>query len=328
MKIASKQALLKVLGLSLLVGSAALAEPLPAGSANASGPVIDQEIVELEDGALLPAAKFDKYDTRTLGRAIVQRMHLREQVDETQPATPYPILSKSSIVIFFPPKVAGPIIEKGFLNQHQCQSSCGMFNPAMRANVEVGLSRLKFEETYVPDAATPANKLRPKYAYMNFHEQVPFNTKAPYNYYGGAAAVLKEEVKQRSTWTVGDSLNNSGFTADLSAILKSLDSIKAFQATFFSSGISKHNISSTYYAEAQIWGELDLRDVQHFLVRDGALDTELSATGLPIYDMVVERIADNLTYENEVVKAGAQRYAGDPVRIEAYEKDLQGSKRQ
>ncbi|MBM3465615.1 MAG: hypothetical protein FJX76_26290, partial [Armatimonadetes bacterium] len=105
-------------------------------------------------------------------------------------------------------------------------------------------------------------KLLPKYAWCVVPERpsaagFPESTDYPL-IYGGVMAVLRQDVQQRSSWSYGDSL----------ALYP--DGSPRFRAhTFQENALRKDMVASTHFLEAQVWGELTLEDVDHFVVTPG-----------------------------------------------------------
>lgn len=116
--------------------------------------------------------------------------------------------------------------------------------------------------------SNPYHFLRPKYAFLDLTRRVSSYHRPTFIYgeYGNVIFVLKDRVKRRSTWTRQDSFNSPG---------------KAF--TFYD---SPEIWKVSGYAEAQIWGEVDLRDISEIWVRESVPDLvvdSLIGVGLPLY---------------------------------------------
>jgi hypothetical protein len=131
------------------------------------------------------------------------------------------------------------------------------------------------------------------------------------NQYGKIIVVFKPEVALRTTYSSRDT-----FTFDPYVGLSELHGNSGALA----SGTLKVSSSGrTPFIEAQVWGELDLRDVREFLVpKDLPADSlaKLRAFGLPIYSY--EPRIEGIVRAKRIEKL----FEGDPQKITNYAKSL------
>jgi hypothetical protein len=142
---------------------------------------------------------------------------------------------------------------------YQTGHSAGMEDTQKRFQVESDLTGIKTEVAYNVSGNFLENEyinpIRPKYAF--FGDKNASGRLIPaYSDYGDVIAVLKNEVKKRSTWTQGDSLN-------LKYYFKK--NINEFVHTFYDNTANNLVRFGNYY-ETQIWGPVTLNDVDHLLV--------------------------------------------------------------
>jgi hypothetical protein len=301
--------------------------------------IIDPSFVRAEASKLGNAEEWlKKYDSRTLGEMIVQRLHTRVEYGVNCPeCIPYNKYEDSQVVLQFHSKDLPIIVEKGFLNFHQTGKSGGGKDTTSRVlseseiiGYEIG-NIVESEGDGFSDG--PGAKVRPgdaseailpKYAYVELTSDVKFENSKAYSAYGDVFAVLKSEVKRRTTWTIDDSVEAKDrhlFTGQ----------------TFFGDQLPAANREKARYLEAQVWGELDLRDVSHFLVKKGSTQNleELKKTGIPIYELRVETLgrysaptySGSNPYSRQVHRKERLLYSGDPAKLSEYRKSLVHSRR-
>lgn len=113
------------------------------------------------------------------------------------------------------------LLDGRFKNQFETGTSGGALSPDTRKTVENAI----FD--YEPNVSVSR---RPIYGYMTNHSDISykagdirdsFSTTNPYvSHYGEIKVILKDSVKNRTTFTVGDSLDNSIFAHNLGAVTK------------------------------------------------------------------------------------------------------------
>jgi hypothetical protein len=233
------------------------------------------EIMGLKNGEVIPPEVYKKYPNKLIATTIVARKHDANENNANDPSSPYNFRNNSVIQMAFSEQYIDEIQKRCFLNQHQVQHSGGNFDPNRRAENEDGIAKIKLESSYTYNADNPANKVRPKFAGFAFKDAVPnahdhLNTLANY---GNVIAVFKDSVKDRTTFSPRNSLGypNDTYTLD------------------FRPKDWKPNENGNYYWEAQIWGELCLKDVDHFIVDCSGHGvtpqgmSKLKDTKLPVY---------------------------------------------
>lgn len=252
-------------------------------------------------------------DTRTIGESLANHVYAANDQVPAYNEIKYDFIKDSELLIIFRSEHLKSIIQSGFLNIHDTMvSSLGypLFLeelPEHRAKHEDALIQLKIEHHYKLKAGNPNNKIRPKYALLQLTASVEvgkwLTTGAMY---GDLIAVLKPETKRRATWTIADSLANK--------ILR--------PRSFYRKSIEAQSLQKNKnYLEAQIWGEVDIKDISHFLVNPQVLNTStfelLKSTGLPIYDYYqVEEHSRTIFKKNRLL------YKGDIFKIVRLQEQL------
>lgn len=157
-------------------------------------------------------------------------------------------ITKGEIVISFSDSIIESLLKtKNYFNAHQLKNL---------NKDDTYVSRIKSENALIEidlNCKTDQEfRLRPKYAYF-IPSLDDTNLKTTIsNEYGNVFAVLKNDIKRRSTFTLSDSMD-----------LK--DKSKVF--TFYSIFPKVKLIDlSNEYLEAQVWGDVKLSDVDYFLV--------------------------------------------------------------
>ncbi len=220
-------------------------------------------------------------DSRLAAQMLVERLRLNElakQGADSYPASG-PFANEAKIQMNFQIPTGdktGKWIEslrlKGFLNYHESKTTGGINSPAWRATQEDQLVDLTLEETSAGDS------LRPKYGIVLPEKPEDYSLWTegskqyiPQQRYGGWVVVFKNLVKYRTTFTPVDSLLRWGRVA------QTLDSVESGPIRGYDGE----------YLEAQIWGEIDLADVDYFLVPEDATAAEIKMMkqlGLPMYE--------------------------------------------
>lgn len=253
------------------------------------------EIMNLRDGQTIPPGVYEKYDTRRIAITLQWRNYQqREQAssEQNRGRAHRDFLNHSQIQMAFNDRNLDSILRNGFLNQHQIAQTNGTMSPQFRAETEdemlglrveapreYGSPRTRSEE----DRTRPQNRLRPKYAYFGQQAAQPERSTFGriFPHYGNIIAVMQNQVKDRTTFTSGDSLGTSDTSNTHSPRAQMAidpDKLKRVILT---------------YMEAQVWGELGVNDVAYFIVNcpslsdPGPLSQEiidkLKATGKPVY---------------------------------------------
>jgi hypothetical protein len=197
------------------------------------------------------ADKVSFSNTKVIATSLISK--LKKESKGNTGAPTYDFQSETSIMIQFKDEYIKSIQRNCFLNQHQTRHSAGGFGPQQRAEIEDHLLGLKLEQTYRRGKRNPVNELRPKYAYVMIHnpnEYIEQSLVIPQ--YGNVFAIFKQDIKNRSSFTSGDSLE---------------EFIRGNQQKALNFG--RHEITTPrgfLYWEAQIWGKTCFDDVEYFLV--------------------------------------------------------------
>ncbi|RYZ76378.1 MAG: hypothetical protein EOP05_05195 [Proteobacteria bacterium] len=186
----------------------------------------------------------------------------------------------SEIVLFFHPKDAISISQKGFQNQHVSRKSSGAFDPTLRLDIEDAIVGQALD-------GLAEDSFRPKSALVVGTRSLK-TVVTPYSAsggYGGVGAVLKSEVKNRSLWTYGDSLQVG--QEILYGRVKPAD-VSKVRGTFDRKWMSPRSaLPSTRnepeFVEALIFGDLTFTDVDHFIVEYESSAAPLLALGKPVF---------------------------------------------
>ena len=198
---------------------------------------------------LVAAADFD---SRVAARELISKIETQDLNRPLDPNVPtYDFYNDSKIILAFQMKYFPLIKKNGFLNQFQVNHSINM-DRKNRQKVEDELSGTKLKR--YKSLKDPYNYLRPKYAYLTLDKESGYKATGGIHInsnYGQIYAKFKDEVKDRSTFTGGDSLYMIGAKKG---------SARSFRAT-------QSDTTDVYqYWEAQVWGELTLDDVDYVLV--------------------------------------------------------------
>lgn len=291
---------------------------LTAAATSAEPALLIPEIQNLPSGGEVPSSVYARYDSRTIGENIAYRIHKNyEEGKAPAPfAVPIDIMNSTSITLRFHAALISAIFASGFLNQHQTGTSRGSLSPDWRANAETVLSDLRLEGGYNPTISSPVHHVRPKYSWMSIYSGASVGAKSmDASQYGEIIAVLKEEVKLRSTFTFTDSLSPA--KAENYAGTKR----RAMQSTFYGDSVAH---SSGYYLEAQIWGELDISDIAYFAVLGGTsagVINQLASSGLPIKEYQVKNLNGRMQFE-----AIRELRPGDAVKMTKLQQKLDNSR--
>lgn len=249
----------------------------------------------------LPAEILKKYDRRQIGASIVERLRRYNSKHLRPSGLAYDFKVGSEIQIYFPAAAIEDVLSLGFLNQHQIFSTGGTLNPEVRAILEDQLALLTLDPNYRWGREYSMNAMRPVYANLDLTADLNLGIASSNGafQYGEVVAILKDSVKERSTWTKGDSLDG------------------ALKPRTFSEKQMGDVDPTTPFLEAQVWGGVDLRDISEFRVPPGfsaAKLEQLKRAGLPIYEY---QLTDTFGRMKRPVR-GRQLYAGDPQRMAAY----------
>lgn len=251
-------------------------------------------------GKPIPKSLFNRLSTEELSLAIVRRVgeDNRRFMDAGSVSyKPIDLQKDTDIILFFKSQDIPNIAEMGFKSVHSTKKN---FMSLVTSNLKDYIAgRTDAENVYTSlliGSSEKSNLIRPKSAFLNIrsNEDLGIKTIDAKLVYGDIGAVLKPEVKTRSTWTAGDSLDIYGLHENQSP------SSLMYQGVFSDKQIAIHPKDQSYY-EAQVYGELQIKDVDYFLVKHQRQQKELERFGKPIYLIKTEVINGRFTY-----KKGAQ----------------------
>lgn len=244
---------------------------------------------------------FEHMSSDDLAREVVQWVRFREmkEIFKHSEYQRIDLMKNSQIVLFFHGEDSASIQKRGFLNQYQSGKSSGWMRDK---EIEDGFLGLRIPRTSDPNVL----KFRPKSAFLNISAPVEL---AHYrgvvsDRYGNVGAVLKDDVKQRSLWSSHDSAVIGGFYPEFLRAPEQESSLHSERGTF-DRGFFPRNArdesrpsGSVPYAEAQIYGELTVEDVDHFVVFSADSITEVARFGKPIYlvSWKIEQGRDQIDY--------------------------------
>jgi len=302
----------------------AIARAAPEERTRTLAPWLIPAIVSLPfDHDTLPAQWLSKYDSRRVAASLVERKHLFDErwathSDDSQTDFPDP-MSQVEMLSFFPEKYIAELLKHGQLNLHQVGHTQGGHEPWWRAELEDLMIGIHMEDSYSRSRSAKAHYLRPKYGILNFlrapHMMIdPTSTigsKETWLNYGSVIIVYRNEVKLRSTYMYGDSLEA---IAKVPRQLGIPENCKPRPVIDLRPPDDAK--SAVVYVEAQIWGPIDLSDIEEFRVPADRRDLvdKLKPAGLPIYAYNRAQF-EAVGYPHQPFELGIDRaeclYAGD-----------------
>lgn len=219
------------------------------------------EILNMSPGDTFNQSLLNTYDSVLVAISLMQNKH--EDFEEDRDKGAYDYMKDSEVVIAFDHDLYPSIEKNCFLNQHQVNSSNGTLNQSRRNNAENSFLGITIERSYRANLVidNPLHWVRPIYSYLfltkphDDAEYAPLSTQ-----YGNIFAKMKDEVKHRSTFTLGDSL--SIYSSNGSSAFKHVH-------TFHLSSKHMPNKQERRYNETQIWGKTCFEDVEYFMVNCG-----------------------------------------------------------
>ena len=234
---------------------------------------VDSRILELSEGDSLPSGIVNRKNINNIAKSLIERINQRSKVTEATDL--YDFRNETSILIQFNEKYIKSISQHCFKNLHQVNHSGGSTDAKFRSEVEDGLIGIKLEEHYESGDSNIINQLRPKYGYVMLNNINHRDEQSSYlPQYGNVFAVLKDNVKDRSTFTAHDSLNTH------------LQGDKNQTSVFR----KLPQMTVGFYYEAQIWGKTCFSDVDYFLINcPGMASTSersrklLMKQGIPVF---------------------------------------------
>ena len=264
-----------------------------------------KNIIDLPENAPLPPAILKKYSSRHIGFSIVERIKHFERL-ETLNLKPHERKKALEFRVFFSSRIIEKIMKNGLLNQHQTNSSGGIKDTDLRLKREREWTELKLSTKNKKES-----DILPKYGYL-IEEKAPFQIIN--KQYGFFAAVLKPGVQYRSTWTSADSLDSS---------LISPYSFNRLPKKMILEG-GRFNMP-----EFQIYGAVDISDIQHFLFPDDQTNLpvvlKIKEAGIPI--RLYKKVGAFMEKGYKIKNTRVVFYKGDPSKRRAFEKTFLERKR-
>lgn len=250
------------------------------------------EILSLKSLEEIPKQIIKDKDSRVVAASIVARLkHVDAKKDPAikDGKFQYDFYKDSEIQMAFNDKNFDKIRNGCFRNQFQTNSSNGTNDREVREQTEKTLVDVVIDGTKesLEDPSDPSHHIRPKYAF--FVPTKPMESIEGHRYfssYGNIYAVMKEEVKERSTFTTMDSLGTKNKAKVLN--INNYKEIGKFRAGYW---------------ETQVWGSVCFSDVSHFIINcsnnakvpDETLD-KMKTTGIPVYECDEKKMGDNQVY--------------------------------
>jgi hypothetical protein len=311
----------------------------PAMSASAPPGIVDyapvnqearlrlvQELVELPYSYNVLDSKYYKLlDSRDIAAALIerQRRFLKRWQKPVSAAallaTDFPTTNDVEVLSMLPVARAAQIIEHGQLNLHQVSTkNAPLSSLQLRAQVEDLILNIRLEPEYSSNKKAPSHFLRPKYGCVHFLKPSGV-TVNPNRWlgFGELLVVYRDSVKQRMTYTYGDS--HCRIAVETATIKHPSDPAALAD---LSPPDDKHR--QVPYTEAQIWGAIDMADVAEFRIPDDRkeLADSLKPAGLPIYTydrQTLESIDQPI--EESTVPVGRLHcvFSGNPEMMKHYE---------
>ncbi len=220
---------------------------------------------------------------------------------------------------FIPTKFIESLLQRGQLNAHQVahkqiHASTGM----LRAEVEDLIINIHLEPHYSSDKSAKVHYIRPKYGFVHFLK--PSGVLVDPNIwlqYGKLMIVYRNSIKQRTTFTYGDSHCRIMVETPQRMHPSEPELICDMRAPDV-----KH--SHVPYVESQVWGAVDMADIAEFRVpaHQPELVERLKPAGLPVYSYdrdLLESIAEPV--EESAVPIGRSEclYKGNPPLLQKYD---------
>lgn len=250
------------------------------------------EIITLKKNARLPHSVFQNNSVNEVAESLVLRKH---RLQEKNQGGKIDYSGRSQIYLSFNSAHTESIIKDGeLLNAHQTSQGATFHDDLLlRAQLEDAMLGVRL------DYSSEAKRLRPKYAYLQpiGLTGYPLTTFNPN--YGNIFAKVNDRLKVRSTFTIGDSMDEGKET---------------LHTFYFKDPIKlKHETSKIAYWETQIWGDLKLVDIDFFLVncpgfpKAAQSDVEkLFESGIKTYFCSLDQHRQNLAPAKAVTKEDLQ----------------------
>jgi hypothetical protein len=233
------------------------------------------EILQIREGAPISEAALEAHDINAIAESLVARIHKNRELAVSSNHPDYDYWKDTEVRIHLHAKSLDVIREQGLLNTFQISEGDAGRKGYLdwRAATENELIRTSLAQPGLSEAARrQINRLRPKYGILELTSPRSFiEIGDGSRVYGEVVAVLRPEVKKRTTWTIDDS-----------AVLYAVDRADAHTLWFKAensriTGRGRERLR-TKYLEAQVWGDLGLQDVKEFLIPSAAVQEKLVFT--------------------------------------------------
>lgn len=219
-------------------------------------------------------AEIRRFDTRTLGELLVERLHAECDVPGSDAASGEPVGARAELIMMVPASKLPSIAKYGFLNQHATLTTQGVYRIPDRfaAEQELAMARLPYSRK--------GKELLPKYA-LFVANRPDFGSFPLPSRYGNVAVVFKKSVMKRTTWTYADS-SDFHFQAGRFSRGGAANPVLTHTALYRRKPEDKNKCVN--YCEAQIWGGLTFDDVDYVMVRGSEpVEPALRESGLRVY---------------------------------------------
>lgn len=197
---------------------------------------------------------------------------------------------KGHVIMAVHSKNLSSIVSTGFKNMFETGKGAFYTGQGQKSYYK---NRMAAENDLVcKDLGTKNPTLRPKYAFFMPDKNVGSQKAKMDPKYGDVFVVFKEDIKKRSTITMGDSLNNYSDNSDprdpfrvRPHLKKPFGYVKSL--TFYGAKLEKLSIDSDYY-EVQIYGPLKINDVAEMRVKKSVYNKNkafFQKVNVPIYEI-------------------------------------------
>lgn len=239
--------------------------------------------MSLKPGESVPPIVYEKYQSKKIALTIVYKKYVEDEKQESEQvaSAAYDYFGDTEIQLAFKEKNLESIIERGFLNTFQVPKAMEAYRRA-RAKLDDGFLGYHLDKSFPPENS---GEVHPKSAFLSLNaggpESHPFaaegsSAKGVGLGYGNIIAVLNNDVKDRTTFTMGDST--------------AAHSKRMVRTLRFKSPVALKMIPHQDYIEAQVWGPVAVTDVQHFLANCESNKETMFGASLLITNESKERI--------------------------------------
>lgn len=276
-------------------------------------------------------------DSRDIATALLERerrfLHRwqKPNLKANMAAKDFPTPQDVEIISIMPAAYSLQLIAHGQLNIHQithknnlenihtvASSTAVASSRILRAQVEDLIVNIRLEPSYSTNTKALAHYIRPKYGCVHFLKPSGvFVNPNRWLCYGELLVVYRDSVKQRTTYTYGDS--HCRIVVETATMKHPSDPALLEDLV---PPDEKHR--RVPYAEAQVWGAIDLADIAEFRIPNNhqELAEALKPAGLPIYTYDREAMESiDQPIEESTVPIGRLHcvYPGNPDLMRKYD---------